>query len=319
MVVTVDTGALGVEIGLDHGAKSLVQIVFLRQQLPGLLTFGFGELLKIAAKHGQYSGCHAPHRVKYAALIFAREFFGSEIRLLAIAVEDDVHFRRALTQEPHRTKVVAGELRQRRRRLLLRKLEHGTIRDAQIAQLLRVGQSVLQGSVQTLECVLPCVTPVGNEALENAERAGLFLFAGRCHLDGAGHGRSVEESMLGQKAADLEVGIDAAFETAEEFHDQLFAEDDRGIALLGAHHPRSRFTRHGLADLIELFGVRGRDLSFVAGERALALDGIEQGDNESSVADGVIHHAFCAIVSDTEQSVVWVGSQHLGRSLGCHE
>jgi hypothetical protein len=40
---------------------------------------------------------------------------------------------------------------------------------------------------------------------------------------------------LGQEAADLQVGVQARLQAAEQLHDQPVAIDDRGVALLGGH------------------------------------------------------------------------------------
>src|ERR1019366_10606231 len=92
---------------------------------------------------------------------------------------------------------------------------------------------------------------------------GLFA-ARRGDGDFTQEGRNAREvSYLGEKAADLHVGVFARLQTPEQLEDQLVAENDGGIGLLGQPDPRRR----------AMSGVRGSEGGGSAGNEPASLGG----------------------------------------------
>ena len=90
----------------------------------------------------------------------------------------------------------------------------------------------VEEAAEGVQRVAPGVPLVGDELLQDAERHRLV--AAVADLQRAGDPRAVAEvGLLGQEAADLEVGVDPRLQLAEELQDQPVAEADRGVALLG--------------------------------------------------------------------------------------
>ena len=86
--------------------------------------------------------------------------------------------------------------------------------------------------MQILDGVDPAVALVADEAEGGGQRGGLAVLADV--LDRAEQRRRVGEAgLLGQKAADLDLGLHAGRQLAVGLEDQTVADHRRGIALLG--------------------------------------------------------------------------------------
>ncbi len=104
--------------------------------------------------------------------------------------------------------------------------------DAEPAQAV---EEAVGGALELVERERPAVDPVRDVALEDAEgcvhrRAGVLV--------PAAEGRDVLEAALGQEAEQLELGVDARLEPAEDLEDQLLVEHDRRVRLLGVDAAR---------------------------------------------------------------------------------
>ena len=104
-----------------------------------------------------------------------------------------------------------------------------------LAEPAQARRGSLRSSPHRVERELPAVAAVRDEALQDPERrvhraAGVRVPAREL--------RDVLEAVLGQEAQQLELGVDARLEAAEDLQDQLLVEDDRGVRLLDADRAR---------------------------------------------------------------------------------
>ena len=113
-----------------------------------------------------------------------------------------------------------------------------------------------------VECPLPSVTLVGDEALEHG--GGGALAGGGDGGDLAEEGSNTREVRdFGEEATDLDVGIFAGLEAAEKFEDDLRTVKDVGVGLLGGADAGGQ--RAGSAGLGEDGGLAAKQSSGVAG------------------------------------------------------
>src|SRR5579884_2959394 len=108
-------------------------------------------------------------------------------------------------------------------------------------------EEALRLIVDRVERELPAVDAARDEALQDPERRVHRLPRVRVP---AGQLRDVLEAVLGEEAQQLELGVDARLEPAEDLQDQLLVEDDGRIRLL----------RRDRARLAQLLTGRGRPL-----------------------------------------------------------
>ncbi len=132
-----------------------------------------------------------------------------------------------------------------------------------------------------------------DEALEDGDREGRAVAADE--LERPAHRRHVPVGrLLGQEAADLEVGIDPRLELPEQLEHQPVAEDDRGVALLGAHHAHRELLARGAPEHPVDAAARGDELGAPAelgAERPALADRLEEGPAEGGVGHRVVEHA----------------------------
>ena len=93
----------------------------------------------------------------------------------------------------------------------------------------------IRNAADLLERELPAVLAVAHELLQDPERraqrtAGVGV--------PAAERRDVRETVLGEEAQHLELGVDPGLEAAEDLEDQLVVEDERRVRLLATDRPR---------------------------------------------------------------------------------
>ena len=154
--------------------------------------------------------------------------------------------------------------------------------------------------------VRPGVALVGDDLVQDRERARLA--ARRRVLERAEHHGGVGEPGRVEVQPELEIGVGARLGTAEDLEDDLVAEHDRGVGLLGAEQVRLERSV-GLAD--DRPHRRGRPAHQrpVAPGRAAALRRLEQQLAEAPVVQPVDHEAEA--VADRD-----LGDHRVGRVLG---
>src|SRR6185369_5717171 len=106
-----------------------------------------------------------------------------------------------------------------------------------------VAEDAIEEAADRIERVLPRVAGILRVALQEPERHR-FIF------ERAGEPRRIGERRLFiEEARDLEIGVDARLELAEELQEEALAVNDRGIALLRLEH--LRVERLGAAQFAE--------------------------------------------------------------------
>ena len=110
-------------------------------------------------------------------------------------------------------RLVVGQLEQRRQLIGVRR------------QALTLGEQALVVAPEGAQGVAPGVALVGNQLVQHGDRRRLVVTPRVSILEGAAQGGHVREpGPVGEEAPDLEVGILAGLQLAEELHDEAVAE-----------------------------------------------------------------------------------------------
>ncbi len=111
----------------------------------------------------------------------------------------------------------------------------------------------------------------------------------RVILDGAGGlGDAVEAGLLGQEPADLEVGVDAGLDPAEDLHQQAMLEQHHGVALLGGPGNDLQGSANGPPGAVKGGRPQGPELTPAGGCRAVRFDRGEQGPAGAVIEQAVM-------------------------------
>ena len=107
--------------------------------------------------------------------------------------------------------------------------------DSALSKILRRAGLVV--AVQLFQGPAPSIAFIGDQALQHGQRRWLLPFARV--LDRTTKGCDMGEvGLLGEVTSDFRVGIGTGLLPTEQLHDQLVAEDNRGVALLRRPAPR---------------------------------------------------------------------------------
>jgi hypothetical protein len=124
--------------------------------------------------------------------------------------------------------------------------------------------------------VTPRITFIDDESLQNADGGGFSLFSSI--LERSRHWWSMRKHCaFGQKVSKFQIRVDAKFRSPEQLQDELVAEDNRRITLLGSH--RSNFKlRDRTVDLTPHGPCRGSDkIARGSAQMTTPCDHIDQG------------------------------------------
>ena len=248
----------------------------------------------------------AAHRFVERALVQGRERLGRERRMVGRRRgERDVQLGGALAEQAHRGQVGADALVELGRRVVaaggLHQLEQRPRRHRRRAEAAPppAGADPLEVAPEGVEREAPGIALVGDEPLQHGQGRRLAAAAAVAQVHPAGDRRHVAEvGRPGQVAADLEVGIDARLELAEQLEHQPVAVADRGVALLGAERPRLELGgagagghRLGTGELLEAGVGPGRHLVRRAAEAAPGGHRRQQAAAEGGIFERVVEHA----------------------------
>jgi hypothetical protein len=151
-----------------------------------------------------------------------------------------------------------------------------------LAQPAQAREEPIRGGRDLLQRQLPAVPGAWKIRLEDPERG---LDQPSRVLVPAGERRDMRKSELGQEAQHLELRIDSGLEPPVGLQDQLVAEDDRRVGLLGRERARVGEIRAVPAE------VRSAELDhrLVAVNRRLAAHQVDELTGERRIGERVVH------------------------------
>src|SRR5262249_7472092 len=210
--VAMAADAAGGDLALQERVKDLQHARLEHDGAPHALGKRLGKRLEALARQLEDARLEIAQRLIHRALHQRGERFGFEIRIVAARRQRQVELGGAPAEQARRLELRAEQLARQRGRLAMRQLQ-----DALRGQLdaMRAGDRLVEEALDLVNGERPGVAVVRDIALDDAHRSRLALLL--AVLQRARHlGDVGEVGMLGEKAPDLELGIDAILQAAEQ-------------------------------------------------------------------------------------------------------
>jgi molybdopterin synthase catalytic subunit len=237
VVITVIANPLGLEPGVDDVAEPLVDRALQLDDLLGFGLDGFGHHWHPLAQCLDCLVRQTSHRLVKRALVEHRRRLRREVRLVT-GRQCEVQFGGSLAEQVGVVQVMADDLVGLLWHTLFGQVEQDIDRERSGFDLRTARQRAFEEVLDHVECVDPCVAFVGDVALEDAKHDRLVAVAATAGVvfETADDRRDLGElRLIGQVAADLQVGVKARLQLAIQLQDEPVAVRHRRVGLLSAH------------------------------------------------------------------------------------
>ena len=236
MVVAVAADAPAGQPSADERVEAFLDILVPSQDRFRQRTMTLGEVLELLTQQVERFVGRVPQRLIQRPLIELGEVLRGETRLRRRVGQRQMKLRRAQAQKLGGLQGIAQTLERERRRRRAGRSEKPGGGSRQLLGEFRRRLDVVEITAQGVERVLPGVSFVRNEAMQDREQARLA--PARTIGDLAGESRRRVEAPLLEESPDLRVGILTFMVPAVQLQDQAVAEADGGVPLDGLRRRR---------------------------------------------------------------------------------
>jgi hypothetical protein len=285
VIVAVDADACGGEASFVNGAEAREDIGFAIEDGLGIGGDVVGEEFEAARQELKILAGEVAHGLVEASLIVGGKGFRGEIGVIGVIGEGEVKRGGSLTEETGGFGVSAEEIERLAWRFGLGVFDEGSFGGWGVAMFLGECLDAVIEAAEGIEGMGPGVFAVGDEVGEDGEAHDIVGVG--AVFEGADERWGMGKVLGGEVTADIEFGVDAGFDAAEELEDETIAEDDGGIGLFGSGGERFEVELRVIAELSDRGSAGGDEFAEASFEGTASGDDVEEGAAEETIGGGV--------------------------------